>query len=169
QTQASDSKPRTTTQERTTEQPAATTPPAASDTPADSPPADTAPDNEPEEGPGPASETNEPPSKLDARGYALLQQGNASAAVPVLEAAVKGFEAQGDAADPTGYGYALFNLGTAYAQTGRPADAIPLFEKRLAVSPNDRPGQVRKALRDAQRAAGQGGGKGNGNGNGNNG
>jgi serine/threonine-protein kinase len=125
--------------------PAQTTPPAAEET---------TPDNEPEDGPGPTSEGNESPSQLDARGFRLLQQGSAAEAVPLLEQAVAGFESQGDGADATGYGFALYNLGTAYAQTGRPAEAIPLFERRLQVSPDDRPGIVRKALKDARKAAG---------------
>jgi serine/threonine-protein kinase len=125
--------------------------------PAEPAPTETqAPDNEPESGAGPVSEGNESPSQLDARGYQLLQQGQADQAVPILEQAVKGFEAQGDAADSTGYGYALYNLGTAYLETGRAADAIPLFEKRLEVSPDDRPGVVRKSLKRAQKEAGQG-------------
>ena len=120
------------------------------------PPADEeqAPDNEPEEGPGPATETNEDPIALNNRGYALLQGGDAAGAVPVLEQAVANFEAQGSGADPTNFGYALYNLGNAYEETGRPAEAVPLYERRLELRPKDRPGIVRKALKRAQAAAG---------------
>jgi eukaryotic-like serine/threonine-protein kinase len=132
------------------------TQPAEEAPPAQSPPAD----NEPESGPGPQSEGNESPSQLDARGYQLLQSGQPEQAIPLLERAVEGFRAQGDAADKTGYGYALYNLGTAYLETGRPDEAIPLFEQRLQVSPDDRPEIVRKSLKQAQKAAGKGGGDG---------
>jgi eukaryotic-like serine/threonine-protein kinase len=146
------------TQERPSTQAQQDEPQQTQETPAAPAPAETQPpDNEPESGAGPVSEGNESPSQLDARGYQLLQQGQAAEAVPLLEQAVKGFESQGASADQTGYGYALYNLGTAYLETGRPAEAIPLFEKRLEVSPNDRPGVVRKSLKRAQKEA-EGGG-----------
>ena len=114
------------------------------------PPAETqAPDTEPEDGAGPDT-SGESPSALNDRGYSLLQGGDAAAAVAPLEAAVKGFEEQGDAAEPTTYGYALYNLGQAYLQSGRPADAIPMFERRLQVNPDDRPDVVRQAIADAE-------------------
>jgi serine/threonine-protein kinase len=150
-TAAEQTTPRTQSQTPQTQSQAA--PPAATE---QQPPAtQTAPDNEPESGAGPSSAGNESPGELNDRGYALLQQGDASGAIPLLEQAVKGFEAQGDAADPTTYGYALFNLGQAYAAADRPGDAIPFFQRRLAVSPGDRPQVVGKALRDAQKAAGK--------------
>jgi serine/threonine-protein kinase len=98
---------------------------------------------------------DEPPSQLDARGYQLIRQGRPAEAIPYLERAVAGFEAQGDAADPIAFGYALYNLATAYVQVGRPGEAIPLFERRLEVSPHDRPHLVRTALREARKAAGR--------------
>ena len=124
---------------------------------------ETAPDNEPETGPGPDSEGAENPAALNDEGYALLQNGQADRALPLLQRSVQGFEAQGDAADRTTYGYALYNLGTALVDVGRPAEAIPYFERRLQVNPDDRPGVVRKAIKDAEKASGQ---RGNGNGNG---
>ncbi|CAA9536890.1 MAG: hypothetical protein AVDCRST_MAG85-4217, partial [uncultured Solirubrobacteraceae bacterium] len=126
------------------------------------PPAATqAPDNEPEDGPGPST-TGESPRALNDKGYALLQGGDAAAAVAPLEAAVNGYEEQGDAADPTNYGYALYNLGMAYLGSGRPADAIPMFERRLQVNPSDRPGVVRGSIEEAKAQLGQGGGDGGG-------
>jgi hypothetical protein len=131
-------------------------PPATTEEPqTTTPPADTAPDNEPEDGAGPVSEGNESPGELNDRGFALLEQGNASGAIPLLEQAVKGFEAQGDGADATTYGYALYNLGRALAESGRPADAIQYYERRLQVNPSDRPEVVQKAIEDAKRKAGQ--------------
>jgi tetratricopeptide (TPR) repeat protein len=126
--------------------------PPASEAP---PPADTAPDNEAESGAGPDSASGESPATLNDQGYELLQNGQAEQAVPVLERSVQGFEAQGSGADATTYGYALYNLGTALVESGRPADAIPFFERRLEVSPDDRPQVVRKAIKDAEKAAGK--------------
>jgi eukaryotic-like serine/threonine-protein kinase len=124
------------------------------------PPAETAPDTEGEGGAGPSA-SGESPSALNDEGYSLLQNGQADQAVPILQRSVQGFEAQGDGADPTTYGYALYNLGTALVEAGRPAEAIPYFERRLQVSPDDRPNVVRKAIKDAEKAAGgQGGGDG---------
>jgi eukaryotic-like serine/threonine-protein kinase len=144
------------TQEQQQEEPQQTAPQEtqpAEETPA--PAQSQPPDNEAESGAGPQSEGNESPSQLDARGYQLLQNGQAQQAIPILQRAVAGFEAQGGAADNIGYGYALYNLGTAYLETGQPAKAIPLFEKRLEVSPDDRPEVVRKSLKQAQKAAGK--------------
>jgi hypothetical protein len=42
------------------------------------------------------------------------------------------------------YGYALFNLGSALRQAGRPDDAVDVLERRLAI-PNQR-GTVRREL-----------------------
>jgi tetratricopeptide (TPR) repeat protein len=159
--QRADSPARTSEQTRT-QQTQQTQPQESPAAPQEQTPPAAAPDNEPETGAGPDSETGESPAALNDAGYALLQDGEAGQAIPLLERAVRGYEAQGNAADPTAYGYALYNLGSAYAAAGRPADAIPLFEKRLQVSPNDRPGVVKKAIRDAQKAAGDKPGKGNG-------
>jgi serine/threonine-protein kinase len=113
------------------------------------------PDNEPESGPGPAA-GNESPEQLNNRGFRLLQAGNAAGAVPVLERSVAGFDAQGDAADATTFGYALFNLGEAYYAVGRYDEAVKMYERRLQVSPDDRPELVRSRLARAKARAGGG-------------
>ncbi len=63
--------------------------------------------------------------------------------------------------------FALFNLAQAYRLAGRPADAIPLLERRLEISDNQVP-VVRQELAAAQAAAGvaPSGGSGNGKGKG---
>jgi len=154
---ASDEPARTQTQEQ--EQPQATEeePPPATQEEEQPAPTNEAPDNEPETGPGPDT-SGESPSSLDARGYRLIQAGQHEEAIPYLQAAVKGFEDQGEQRDATGYGYALYNLGTAYLETGQPDKAIPLFERRLEVRPNDRPEVVQQSLDRARAEAGQGGG-----------
>jgi serine/threonine-protein kinase len=163
QRQASDDTPRTQPREpkRDREKPAAGTPAAP---PADeeaTPPAaeadeeKDAPDDEAEEGPGPAA-GSESPEQLNDRGYSLLQSGDAASAIPLLERSVKGFDAQGGNANPTTFGYALFNLGQSYFAVGRYDDAITMYERRLQVSPNDRPGIVRARIAEAKARSGQG-------------
>jgi hypothetical protein len=107
------------------------------------------------------------PKELNDRGFALLRQGNAAGAVEPLQQSVQGFREQGRTGE-IDYAYALFNLGSALRQSGRPGDAIPLLEERLKVSDYKR-GVVRRELALAREQAGQGGapatGRGNGDGN----
>src|SRR5205085_2600831 len=116
-----------TTQAETT--PAAPAPPASTQ-------ATTTPDTETNAA-GP-SDSGESPGSLNDAGYAKLQAGDAAGATPLLEQAVKGFEQEGSGADRTTYGYALYNLGSAYAATGRYDEAIAMYNRRLQVNPNDR-------------------------------
>ncbi len=78
--------------------------------------------------PSPALPTPRAGAELNDQGYALLQQGDAAGAVPLLQEAV---DAYGDDTSDLGYAYALFNLGTALRQSGDPAAAIPILEERL--------------------------------------
>ena len=86
------------------------------------------------------------PAALNARGYALLQGGDPAAAIPFLRRAVAA-----NSGDLT-YAYALFNLARALRLAGRPAEAIPLLERRLRI-PNQIP-VVQRELAAARRAAG---------------
>lgn len=100
-------------------------------------------------------------SQLNARGYKLLQSGNFAGAVPVLQRAVAAFPQDSTQID---YAFALFNLAQALDASGRPAEAIPLLERRLSFSDNQRP-VVEKELQSARAKAGGGAaapGKGNG-------
>jgi serine/threonine-protein kinase len=139
---ATEEKPQATAETQPETEPA--TPPAAETQPEPA-------DNEPETGPGP-SDTGESPAALNDEGYARLQAGDAAGAIPLLERSVQGFDQEGGGADATTFGYALYNLGTAYAQTGRYDEAITMFERRLQVNPDDRPEVVRKAIKDAKKA-----------------
>jgi eukaryotic-like serine/threonine-protein kinase len=136
---------------RTSKAPASTTPATP---PAETAPTDTTttPAEDPEAGPGPSA-GGESPEQLNDTGYARLQAGDAEGAIPLLERSVKGFESEGDAANPTTYGYALFNLGEAYFATGRYDEAATMYQRRLDVSPNDRPKLVQKRLKEAQKNA----------------
>lgn len=81
---------------------------------------------------------------LNNDGYELIQKGRYGAAIPILERAVASLEGSG----LIDYAYALFNLGNAYRLAGRPADAIPVLERRLEI-PNQL-GVVRAELARAR-------------------
>ncbi len=88
---------------------------------------------------------------LNDRGYALSQQGDDEAAVPILQQAVASFP-EDSSGHP--YDFALFNLGHSLRASGRPAEAIPYLERRLSVSSYKR-GEVQRELALArQQAAG---------------
>jgi eukaryotic-like serine/threonine-protein kinase len=91
------------------------------------------------------------PVALNDQGFALLQQGQATAAVPSLQRSVDAFRAQGRTGQ-IGYAYALYNLGNALRLSGRPADAIPYLEERLRIS-NFKRGVVKQELKTARRLA----------------
>jgi serine/threonine-protein kinase len=91
------------------------------------------------------------PTQLNDAGFALNQQERYVDAVPLLQAAVDGFRAQGRTTELP-YAYALYNLAYALARTGREAAAIPLLQERLRISNNQR-GVVRRELRRVQGQA----------------
>jgi eukaryotic-like serine/threonine-protein kinase len=98
--------------------------------------------------PAPAPSDGRSPIQLNDAGYALIQQGRYTSAVPLLQRAVNGFRAQRRTSELP-YAYALYNLAYALARTGREADAVPLLQERLRVSANQR-GIVRRELRRIQ-------------------
>jgi serine/threonine protein kinase len=84
-------------------------------------------------------------SQLNAQGYAM-QGSDPAGAVPILQQAVA---ACGGAATPTDpCAFALYNLGVALVDSGHPADAIPVLEKRLQ-NPNQQ-GAVQAELDKAR-------------------
>jgi eukaryotic-like serine/threonine-protein kinase len=93
------------------------------------------------------------PVALNNQGFGLIQQGQPSQAVAPLQQSVDGFRTQGRKAQ-IDYAYALYNLGNALRLSGRPADAIPYLEERLAIS-NYKRGVVKKELETARAQAGQ--------------
>jgi eukaryotic-like serine/threonine-protein kinase len=126
--------------------------------PAEEPPAEEAP-AEPAPAPAPEPEQQEeeapaeqPPSGADfnQQGFELMNQGRYEEAIPVLQRAVDALSGSGDLT----YAYALYNLGRSLRLAGRPAEAIPVLEERLAI-PNQR-GVVKQELEAARREAGQG-------------
>jgi serine/threonine-protein kinase len=88
---------------------------------------------------------------LNDQGFALIQQGRYSEAVPILQQAVDSFPS---GSTDLSYAYALFNLGNALRLAGRPEEAIPVLERRLEIP--DQTATVRRELELAKRQAGQG-------------
>jgi eukaryotic-like serine/threonine-protein kinase len=104
------------------------------------------------------------PVALNNEGFALINQGNPTQAVGLLQRSVAAFRQQGS----TGvidYAFALYNLGNALRLSGRPADAIPFLQERLRISDYKR-GVVRNELALAREQAGVAPRPANGNGNG---
>ena len=130
-----------------------TTPAPASTTPATTTPATAPPETEQSPASGTAAA-----ARLNDRGYALLKGGDAAGAVPVLQQAVAGYPTD---STELNHAYALFNLAQALRMTGRPAEAVPLLEKRLSFSNNQRK-TVEEELKLARKQAGMEDGKKNG-------
>jgi tetratricopeptide (TPR) repeat protein len=86
---------------------------------------------------------------LNDQGYAMLNDGDAAGAVPVLQRAVDSLQGSGDELT---YNYALFNLAHALRLAGRPDEAIPLLEQRLKYP--DQTDAVQAELAAARQAAG---------------
>jgi serine/threonine-protein kinase len=96
--------------------------------------------------PGP---TGESVSSLNDRGFALMDQGRYDEAIPVLQQAV---ERCGDSRETT-CAFALYNLGRSLRLAGRPAEAIPILERRLEYG--NQTDVVQTELDAARREAGQ--------------
>jgi serine/threonine protein kinase len=99
----------------------------------------------------PPATANADPVALNNTGFALIQQGRATAAVASLQRSVDSFRQQGRTGQ-IDYAYALYNLGNALRLSGRPADAIPYLEERLRIS-NYKRGVVKQELKTARRLA----------------
>ena len=101
----------------------------------------------------PAGASGDDPVALNDRGFDRIQAQDFAAAVPLLQRAVTAFREQGRKGE-TAYAYALYNLGQALRRSGRPAEAIPFLEERLAVSAFKR-NVVALELAAARQDAGQ--------------
>jgi serine/threonine protein kinase len=98
---------------------------------------------------GPSETDSADGASLNEEGFAMIQNGEYEAAVPVLEEAVASFP---EGSEDVNYGYALFNLGHALRLSGRPEEAIPILERRLEIP--DQEGAVREELEAASAEAG---------------
>ncbi len=99
-------------------------------------------------GAGTGADAGASAEQLNDRGYALLQRGQAAAAIPLLQQAVERGSGLTQA-------YAMYNLGRALRLAGRPAEAIPILERRARI-PNQQD-TVKRELKAAKRAAGRSG------------
>jgi TolA-binding protein len=80
---------------------------------------------------------------LNDRGYALIQQGNFTGAVPLLQQAVQALSGTGPA-DPY-EGYANYNLGYALYRSGRCSEAVPYLRRAEHLEPDrSEPKDIRK-------------------------
>ena len=138
-------------QNREAEQQQAQPAPApAEEAPAEEAPAEPAPAPEPEPQEEAPAEQPAGGADLNQQGFELMNQGRYEEAIPVLQQAVDALSGSGGLT----YGYALYNLGRSLRLAGRPVEAIPILEQRLAI-PNQR-GVVKRELEAARREAGQG-------------
>lgn len=92
-------------------------------------------------------------ARLNDRGFSLIGQGRAGDAVPILQRSVASFPEDSTSMP---YAFALFNLGNALRLSGRPAEAIPFLEKRLAISDFKRDVVQRELALARQQAGGNG-------------
>jgi serine/threonine-protein kinase len=101
--------------------------------------------------PGPSG-TSKPASgggaQLNRQGFALMNRGDYDGAIPILQKAVASYPTDSKDLD---YGFALYNLGRSLRLAGRPAEAVPILERRLAI-PNQTK-TVTKELEEAKKAA----------------
>jgi eukaryotic-like serine/threonine-protein kinase len=94
--------------------------------------------------PAPASGN---PHTLNDQGYALMQRGDYSSAIPLLQHAVQGLSGAGPG-DPY-EGFANYNLGYSLLQTGQCAAAVPYLERAKALEPSRH--EPKDALKRAKR------------------
>jgi tetratricopeptide (TPR) repeat protein len=97
----------------------------------------------------PSAGAGESASALNARGFALMNQGRYGEAIPLLQRAV---QRCGDSRESV-CAYALYNLGRSLRLAGRPAEAIPFLERRLAY--DNQTEAVQAELDAARREAAQ--------------
>jgi serine/threonine-protein kinase len=88
------------------------------------------------------------PDALEAQGHQLMDGGDYTRAIPVLQHAV----AQADPGSLT-YAYALYDLGRSLRLSGDPRAAVPILYRRLQI--RNQTGTVRSELTLALRALGQ--------------
>lgn len=130
--------------ETATPEPTETATPEPTDTPTPEPTPEETPD-------APQGEPD-----LDAATKAQLEGYNARRAGDFQTALAKAQEAQrlcAGSKELSPCGYALFEEGAALIGLGQPEAAIPILERRLNEFGDNESGEVRKALRDAKKAA----------------
>jgi tetratricopeptide (TPR) repeat protein len=90
---------------------------------------------------------------LQVQGFNARRAGNYEQALALSQQAL---DACGDARELSPCGFALFEVGAALNALGRPDEAIPYLEQRLAQYGDNGAGEVKRELKDAQKAAKKG-------------
>ncbi len=90
------------------------------------------------------------PVALQAEGFEALEAGDYDGAIAASQQAV---EACGDSVEMDPCGYALYNLGAALNRAGRPDEAIPYLEDRLARFGDNENKDVKTELKAARKNA----------------
>ena len=99
----------------------------------------------------PPATTASPPSDpaaLNDQAYALMQQGNYEAALPLLQTAVQQLAGHQDLTAA----YANYNLGVTLMQLGQCDEAMPYLEASQQLQPDRH--EVRQAIHDARKCKG---------------
>jgi serine/threonine-protein kinase len=129
--------------------PATATPPAGQDEQPSGSDTQSTPDQPTSGQPSQPAQGGGDPAALNEQGFGLMNSGRYGEAIPVLQQAVS--SCGNDVSDLT-CAYATFNLAKALRLAGRPAEAIPLLQRRLQ-NPDQR-GEVEAELAQAKAAAG---------------
>ena len=113
-------------QDKQTEQPAAATPAPVEEEPAEAPALEGVPVPQ---GAGGSAEAE----RLHLAGHTALENGDYDTAIALNTQAIEAFPPGTTWDTDRNYGYALFSLGKALREAGRPEEAIPVLEARRAI------------------------------------
>ncbi len=104
--------------------------------------------------PPPAADGGQSGAELNDQGFALLQQGDVTGALPLLEAAVAALSGDGSTAEA----YASYNLATARFASGSCDDVLALLDRSEEVQGKRR--EIDRLRKEAERRCEESGGKG---------
>ena len=104
--------------------------------------------------PPPAADGGQSGAELNDQGFALLQQGDVTGALPLLEAAVADLSGDGSTAEA----YASYNLATARFASGSCDGVLALLDRSEEVQGKRR--EIDRLRKEAERRCEEGGGKG---------
>ena len=104
--------------------------------------------------PPPAADGGQSGAELNDQGFALLQQGDVTGALPLLEAAVADLSGDGSTAEA----YASYNLATARFASGSCDGVLELLDRSEEVQGKRK--EIDRLRKEAERRCEEGGGKG---------
>jgi serine/threonine-protein kinase len=90
------------------------------------------------------------PAALNDQAYALMQQGNYAAALPLLQTAVQQLQGHTDLTTA----YANYNLGYTLIKLGRCNEALPYLQTSLQLQPHRH--EVKQAIHEAEKCSDEG-------------